>query len=249
MVAGRLNAVGLVLSSLREVGPRLAVQAQDVFSPYLREGEALPDFQLMAVLIERLVVDRARRMEEADTRHNEELADDAAPREARDDAAHEVFGVLIEIKQGVAALFGEAWQGRLKLPREVPQDPSALFQLAEEVRSALSTAELPKPRLSGVTLFDRRSWIEALAEPTARLGAALSDVSREAREARGTLVERGRAIAGHDVAFSTGVAFVAALLRLFGEHAHADRLRPSIRAPGTLEADEPAAGGSGPDDR
>lgn len=76
--------------------------------------------------------------------------------------------------------------------------------------------------------------------PAKDLSKALKDVTREAREAEGTLIKKTRAIAAYDDAFSKGVALTQALLRMAGEPEHAERLRPSARRPGTLESDEAA---------
>jgi hypothetical protein len=250
MVTDRLKATGAVLSALQTFGPRVASRAGELLSPLLRDGEKLPDIALLGVLVQRLLEQRAHAMESADSEHNDELSDDAAPRESRDASARELYSTLVEVKQAVSTLFGDALHATLKLPKEIPQDPAVLWRLGGEVREALAGAKLPKPKLAAVKSFDAAPWVEQIAAPTERLGTALADVARETREAQGTLVAKTRAIAAYDEAFSTGVAFVTALLRLVGEHEHADRLRPSARRPGTLEEpeapppaapDEPAA--------
>src|SRR5690606_30909703 len=110
---------------------------------------------------------------------------------------------------------------RLKFPREVPQDPTALWRLAGEIAEALGKETLPKPVVKAVKRVDPEPWIAQLEGPRERLGQALADVTREAREAQATQIAKNRAVGAHDEAFSTCVAFGAALLRLVGEHEHA----------------------------
>jgi hypothetical protein len=240
MVTDRLKDAGLVLSALGTLGPKLGPRAKELFAPYLQAGEVMPNFELIAKLIHRLIEDRAKKMETADSKHNDELADDAAPREARDMAQRELYAALVDVKQGVATVFGESWHAQLRIPKEIPQDPSQLWRLAGEIGQALRSAKLPKPRLKGVKTFDSEPWIEQISEPAERLGKAIDDVSREVREAQATLVDKSRAVAAYDEGFSTGTALVMDLLRMFGESEHADRLRPSARRPGTLEVSEPS---------
>ena len=249
MVTDRLKDAGQVLSAMDTLKPRIAARAAEVLGPYLRQGEQLPDVALLATLLGRLFEDRMQQMERADVQHNDELSDDGPPREAREASTRELYAAVVEIKGAVETLFGKGWHARLKLPREVPQDPTALWRLAGEISEALGKVALPKPVVKAVKRVDPEPWVEQLEGPRERLGHALADVAREAREAQATQIAKNRAVSAYDEAFSTCVAFGAALLRLVGEHEHAERLRPSARRPGTLEEDEapagePAAGGA-----
>lgn len=245
MVTDRLKAHESVAEALRQLSPSVGKQAEALLAPYLKKGEEMPDLALFATLLERMLGDRAAKMDAADGRHNEELADDAEPREERDSAAGDVYSAIVEIKGGVGTLFGSKWVGKLGIPAEVPRDPATLARVAADIKKALGATKLPRPRLEGIKSFDVSPWIKKLDEPAKRLDKALRDVTREAREAQATLVEKTRAISAYDGAFSTGVTFTAGLLRLVGEHEHAAKLRPSERRPGTLDtgdAGEPDAG-------
>lgn len=235
MVTDRLKAHDSVAEALRQLSAKVGKQAEALLAPHLKKGEQMPDLALFAALLERMLGDRAAKMDAADARHNDELADDGEPREERDTAAAELYSAVVDVKDGVGTVFGPKWVAKLKIPAEVPRDPATLARTSADVRKALAETKLPKPRLLGIKSFDVAPWIEQLDEPTKRLEKALKDVTREAREAQATLVEKTRAIAGYDAAFSTGVTCAAGLLRLVGEHEHAARLRPSERRPGTLD--------------
>lgn len=239
MVTDRVKAKDSVLASLAHLGPKVASQGEALLSPYLKKGETVPDLGLLATLVERMLGDHASAMEKADSAHNDELADDAEPRQKRDEAARALYAALVAVKQGTVTLFGEAWVSKLKLPAEIPADPAALRRLADDVVQALETAKLPKPVLAGVASFDRQPWIANISAPAKALTKALKDVTREQREAEATLIEKTRAIAAYDRAFAKGVAVGAALLRMVGEEEHADGLRPSASRPGTLEEATP----------
>ena len=235
MVTDRVRGSDSVREALTNLGPEVASKAEALFAPHVRKGEVMPDLGLLASLMERLLGARSEAMEKADSAHDAELADDAEPRAERDDAAAATYAALVDVKQSTVTLFGERWVGKLKLPTQIPQDPSALSRLAPDVIKAIQEAKLPKPRLPGVKSFDRTPWISQLEEPAKKLAKALKGVTREVREAQKTLVDKTRAIAAYDDGFSKGVAVATALLRLVGEQEHAERLRPSTKRPGTLE--------------
>ena len=101
---------------------------------------------------------------------------------------------------------------------------------------------MPKPKLSAVPNVDAGPWVKAIESGRERLGQALGDVIREAREAQATQIEKGRTLATFDDAFAVCVGFGAALMRLVGEKEHAERLRSAGRkAAGEAAADEAEA--------
>lgn len=238
MVTDRLRANDSVREALRQLGPQVGEKAKELLGPYLKKGEQMPDLALLSQLLERMLASRGQAMEAADSKHNEELADDAEPRGERDEASRDLYAQVVDIKQSTARLFGDGWVTKLGIPAEIPQDPATLVRLAGDIKKALGEAKLPKPRLRGVKSFDVQPWIEDIDEPLKRLKKALSDVQREAREAQVTHVAKTRAVTAHDEGFSTGTSFAGALLRLVGEKEHAERLRPSAKRPGMLETGE-----------
>jgi hypothetical protein len=125
--------------------------------------------------------------------HQAELSDDDQYRTARDAASGEVRDALLQIRDAVESLFGDAWITRLHLPSSVPSDPASLEGSAGEVLGALHTVKLPKPQLAGVGPVDAKAWIALLEGPRHRLVTARGNVAREAQEARATLAARDAA--------------------------------------------------------
>lgn len=256
VVNDRLKAVESVQSALTEVSDKLASGAEALFGPHLKKDEDLPNFALIAELTKRVLRARAEEMATADAAHNVELADDAEPRERRDAKARQVYADIVQIKGEAFVLFGPSWVTKLALPAEVPQDPLLLSRTAVLVRKAISAATLPKPKVAGVSKFDKAPWLAMLKGPVEDLDQAIKDVSREEREGQTTLIAKQRSMEAFLDVFTKGTAMSAALLRLVGEREHADRLRPSARRPGQLEEEEedsnpaasPEESASSPDD-
>jgi hypothetical protein len=211
-----------------------------VLTPYLRRGEKLPDIALFTRLVGRSVEGANAGLVEADAAHERELSDDAAPREARDEAAAAIREAAVDLRAAVAAAYGPAGLRALGMDGAVPEDPEALGRLAADVATRLEDAsvKLGKPR-RGLTV-DRAAFAEDLRAALPALGKALADVARESREAEQTLTRRRAALAANDLAFACGADLLAALLWAAGQGELGDRVRPSKRKPGRVAEDEPA---------
>ena len=90
-------------------------------APYLKSGEAMPDVALLMRLIGRRITSDTTGLVAADDVHEQELADDAAPREARDEAALRVRAVLVDGRAAIDAAFGPAGLRKLRLEGERPE--------------------------------------------------------------------------------------------------------------------------------
>lgn len=210
-------------------------------APYLGRGEGMPDLELLCRLIGRMVAARSKALADADAAHERELADDAAPREARDEAAAAVRGVLVDLRAAIEAAHGAPGLTLLSLGGPVLADATALAAQGREVLAALSdaTRKLPKPRRAGLRV-ERSAFVDDLREELGKLEAALGAVAREAREAESTLRVKGAAMEDNDRAFSRGASFLAATFALAGLDDLAARVRPSARRPGEVAEPIPA---------
>ena len=214
------------------------------FSKYLRKKESMPDVGLALTLVGRALRASSEALVEASRVHDAELADDAAPREARDTSAAELVSLTVGIRSAVDAVYGQAGLKALGLDGRTPTDSKAILEHARNLSKRLGDPKLawPKALRSGVKL-QPEVWIAELKEPVARLEAARKDVAREEREAQATGDAKAKAMSAHDAIFSRGAGFVSAALSLIGEDDLADRTRPSTRRAGTTEAVEEAAPG------
>ena len=181
-VIDRQKQAKLVLATGETHASALTTRLVSELSPHLQRGEKLPDVALLAQLFLRWLGQAETDLVAADLTYERELADDDAPRRARDEAATEVRDQLIELRDLTDALYGAAAVRQLGMTGETPTDPMALLRQAKAVLSALGTTKLPPPRRKGAELAPKELEAE-LRVPAAALDKALTSVSREAREA------------------------------------------------------------------
>lgn len=208
-------------------------------TPHLKSGEVLPDAALLVELFGRKVAADNAALAKADTAHEAELADDAAPREARDAATEEVRGLLVDLRAGVDSAYGLPGLAVLGLKGQTPDDPTAIASLGAAVLEALKDPKrkLPKPRRAGNKL-DRAAYVAELSAALPPLQKALARVAKEDREKEHTQMAKDQALAVNDRTFSRGAAVIAALASAAGLEDLAAKVRPSGRRPGRTAAED-----------
>ncbi len=230
MVLDRNRSALLVMQAAETHGPAVGEKLKAVL------GDAAPDAAATIRALGDVIRRDAAAMVAADEAHEAELADDAAPRAARDAAFETVSSLLGEVRATTAVAYGEAAVAELGFAGKTLREPMALVALAGTVVERL-------PRLrdrAPVTLalrFDPAVYEAALAPAIAALRASLDEVRREAREAEATHTAKQRALATYDERFAAAASALTGLFHLAGEHALAERVRPSARRPGRVEAD------------
>jgi len=246
-VIDRQKSARSVAAAAHTHASEVADHVRAALSPYLRPDEEMPDIALCVRLVGRLIASENEALVRADITHEAELADDAAPRKARDDATEKIRRILVDLRAAVETTCGMAGLPRLHLAEAVPQDPSVLATIGRSVYDALrdENVKLPAPRRRGLSL-DRLAFAEELAAELPPLERALAAVAREAREAEATLRHKRTAMESNDRAFSRGAAFLSATFSLGGLDDLAARLKPSARHPGETHDLEMAA--TSPDD-
>lgn len=219
---------------------------EDQFGKHLRGNEKMPDLGLVLLLISRGLRTTSEALVEASRAHDAELADDAAPREARDGALAELVALTVGIRSTVETMYGQAGLKALGLDGRTPTDSKAILEHARNLVDRLGDPKLvwPKALQSGVKI-DPSVWVSELEGPLKRLAEARKDVAREEREAQATGVGKARAMSANDGMFSEGAGFISSALSLVGEHELARKTRPSLRRPGTTVEVEEAGGSAG----
>jgi hypothetical protein len=237
-VVDRQKSARAVIAAGETHAPKIAAELEALLAPHLHQGEQLPDIKLLAALVARSLAASTDQIIAADEAHLSELADDGAPRAARDETAAALYTTLVELREWLTALFGAAAVRALGFSSDTPRDPVALARFAGEIAGALTTAKLPKPKRPGVT-WDAAAAAAEIIAARDTLNAHLGDVAREIREAQATVSAKNAALASYDERFTRAAGFYSGLFRLAGETELADRVRPSRRRPGTIEeADE-----------
>ena len=196
---------------------------------------------LALTLVARALRATSAALVEASRLHDAELADDAAPRAARDSATAELISLTVGIRSTIDTVYGQAGLKAAGLDGRTPTDSKAVLEHARNLIQRLADPGLiwPKALQSGVKLSPA-VWISDLEGPVKRLGEARKDVAREEREAQATGSAKAKAMSTQDTTFSTGAGFISATLALVGERELAEKTRPSIRRAGTTAAIEEA---------
>ncbi|MEO5729383.1 MAG: hypothetical protein ABIV93_20500 [Byssovorax sp.] len=246
MVSDRVAVSRTVLSSLHVHGAEVSEALEKLLFPKGPPAHLTVE-RLLAALGQVLEQARSELMT-ADLANAAELADDEAPRAARDQAIADVRARLISIRGTLSAVFGSGILTTYGLGGETPDDVDLLAHRAASVASLL--AERPiveKPKQAGVTV-DAAALAQSLQQPMKNLTAALGDVRREEREAQLTLKARNAALAVWNARYQ-GVADVATgLFELVERGDLADLVRPTARRRAGLaeQADLPASPAADP---
>ncbi len=241
-VTDRQKSARSVAAAAHTHASEVSIRVAELLSPHLRPDEQMPDIALAIRLVGRLIAAENETLVRADAAHERELADDAAPRKARDEGTEKVRRILVDLRAAVETTCGLSGLPRLHLAEAVPTDSSVLATIGRAVWDALrdESVRLPAPRRRGLSL-DRLAFAEELAAELPLLEKALGAVAREMREAEATLRQKRAAMEANDRAFSRGAAFLSATFALGGLDDLAGSLKPSSRQPGETRDFEIAA--------
>jgi hypothetical protein len=175
--------------------------------------------------------------------HAMELADDAAPRQARETARAALRESIIGIRATLEGVYGPTILSAYGLTGETPTDADELLHMASTTEELLRNRPLTdKPLRIGIAV-DPKAIADDLKGRIADLRAALGDVRREEREAQLTREARNAALTAWTTSYQGVADTVTGLFELAGKSALADRVRPTARrrAGMTEDADmEPA---------
>lgn len=197
-------------------------------SPVLQEGETVPDATFLVTLLMRYLVFKLDLMVTADETHDAELRHDAKPRAARDTVARQLYNQVIQVRETLSGIYGDAFTRQLGLVGETPIEPVTLMRLANGIAEELGHMQLPAPLMLGASL-DTATIIQKLTATTTELDTHLADLAREARQAQTTLTHKNRAITGYDTTYAAIIQILSGLLLLAGEPELAERIRPTRR--------------------
>lgn len=250
-VTDREAAAEAVAAAAEAHAERVSKAFTEKFKAYVPKKQELPD---MGVVLRTLA--GALRASSADLvdkseKHDAELADDAAPREARDEATAELVQTMVSMRATVETVYGRAGLKALGIEGRTPTDSRAILEHARKFVKQLEDPKLKLPKPQDGVAIDRAVWVAKVEKPLPILAQARKDVLREEREAEITGNAKTRSMAAFDELFGVVAPFTSAMLDLIGEDELAARVKPSVRRRGvTAEGDEPEDGSapeSGPE--
>lgn len=240
-VSDRAKASRALVQSIETHSPVLVEALEGALSRGAAKPKKLGDLGALFSAMGALVGSASEALEAADQAHELEMADDIAPRDARDAAAALVREVLVDLRSALGAAYAPAALRATGLSGSAPQDPQVLLTYGKTVLEGLAQADLGAPKRTGLRV-DVKAFSKDLGAHLDELEASLAVVAREVREGEATLSAKTKALADNDRVFQRVGSAVEALARLAGREDLANKVRPSARRPGLPEeaADEPA---------
>lgn len=240
-VTDRQGATETVASAAETHAERIADAFEETFGDCLEAKEKMPDVALLLKLVARKLRRTNQALVDASDAYDKELADDAGPREARDEAAAALTSEVVGIRGTIESIFGAAMLESLGITGKTEVEPKAILAKAKRLAGELQDPgrKWPKPTRKGIKI-NPGEWIGDLEPWINALDKTLKDVARESREAQAAYDAKERAMEAHDDGFMRIARFVSGLFFLVRDDKLAKKIRPSARRPGTVltNADE-----------
>lgn len=237
----RIKAARFLEEGLETQTEEVAAAIDETFGSVIRPGEVAPDGATLLRILRRLVANARHRFEAADEARHFEALDDDSPRRERDEAAAELYRLLVGLGRIVDNVFGRGRRAEIVgLEGRLRRDAAFLEHQAAETLGRLRSLSLAdEPGVPGMT-FDADAWADELEPVLERLAAARVAVALERREKELADDERRRAHAELDALYSRVGRLSEALYELVGEKERARRLRPRSRRTARRRAAAPA---------
>jgi hypothetical protein len=227
MVSDRLAITRTVVSSIEVHGAEVSDALEKILFP-----DGPPAHLTVAMVLTALGASlqrSANELRDADLVNAAELADDDAPRAARDQGIINLRARLISIRGTLSSVFGNAVLSAYGLAGETPEDADLLVHRATNAADLLAKRPLVEPPTQSGVAVDAVALGLSLEKPITQLTSALADVKREEREAQLTLKARNAVAAAWNTRYQ-GIADTATgIYEAVGQADLADRVRPTAR--------------------
>ncbi len=175
-------------------------------------------------------------MVKADDANLEELRDDPAARDGRDENVDSAYDEVVTKRAQLTTIMGEKYVARLGFEGDTPDDPLELARVVGAVVTNLTKIPAPEPLIEDYT-FNPSKWADKISKTLGRLEESVAEVDKEEREAEATLSVKNLAIKEYDRAFSVTANLFSALLDAAGKKDLAKKVRPSTRRVGQTVED------------
>lgn len=236
----RKKAAATVVAASRRWAAATADGLAELLRPVLREGEALPDLELLQELFGRVLELHWRRLETADhacgqagDRHRLRLGERAA-------ATGTLYRRVVDLRALLGGVYGARPARRLLgLAGKTADDPVALERQAEQAVARLRDAASALPSAAYTpTGRNREAWARPVDQAAGVLASARASASLAGKDLDAAAAERRRALAGFNGVFVEVAGWLEATYRAAGRAERAQAVRPSRRRRGVLLQDE-----------
>lgn len=204
-------------------------------APRLGEGPAFShERQIRALAAE--LRSEAELLKQADQRHVAELKDDIPLRDDRDTLAGQLREGVVRLRAVLRAGYGPAADKALVTTGETPTQPMELVRTARTLKANIGALAGLRPLVEYFS-YDAAAHVAALEPLADQLADTLEKLDREGQQANRTRIEREKAIARYDDAFSEIAGALFGLFRLARERELAARVRPATGRRGVTARD------------
>ncbi len=238
-IADRIAISRTIVESLRQHAPEIA----DGLVHTLFPGGTPQHIKLVDVVLAlRNALSRATEtMTRADAAHQNELADDIAPRALLEQRGEMLKAFLVSLRATLVSTYGTNVATAYSIPPQIPDDPELLLRIAVAVERLLRERSLVEtPRIKSLAIAPL-AVAEDLAVAIAELRRAWSDVTREQREAIVSETVRERALIDWFNTYIATAEAVCGLYTLAGHPELAEGLRPTTRRLSGMPEEEDTA--------
>ena len=208
----------------------MTTAANDRIEPFLAEGEAPFDLDLLQRVLQRMVGASFERIVEADKAHADQLTDDVAPRLERDQWVAEVRSKLIDIRRIALGLVGPKRVVEIvAIDGATAREPELLWRQGEHTLSRLRSPEfrLPVKSTQGVQ-FDPEQIADELEPLVTGLRGSIAAIRLEERTAALSLQAKLEEMDEHDQLISASRHILVGFYLLARRPDLAKRVRISL---------------------
>ena len=238
-VADRIAISRTIVESLKQRAPEISGGLERALFP-----SGVPQNLRVADIVLALrtaLLHATESMTGADRAHQIELADDVVPRALLDQRSEMLKAFLVSLRATLVSTYGSTVAMAYAIPPQIPDDPELLLRIAIGVERLLRERSLVEtPRIKSLSIAPL-AVAEDLAVAISELRRALSDVTREQREAMMSETARERALIEWFSTYLATAEVACGLYTLAGFPELAEGLRPTSRRLSGLPEEEDTA--------
>jgi hypothetical protein len=238
---------GQIAGHARQHAQRVATSATALFPDLLRPGQQYLDLHQFQVAVGQELEKLHGELIEIDNRHAHQLEVARQLRGERGDLDGQVRTAMLKLKRTAEGSFG-AGASRIIFeedPPRLPNDSTALHQVAERAFEILTDPEFPLDSDQPGVVVNPAVVAQGFAAPLAGLGTTLKALHDAESAIRGTQSQKDEQLLKLETFNGNVARFYEALYVLAGEERLARRLRRSSHVPppsGEPGDDEPGSG-------